>query len=359
MTATRLEALREALSERGLDGLLVSQPASRRYISGFTGSAGLLLILPDEAILATDSRYTAQARSQAPGFRVVEATGDLARWLPPLLEGKARALGFESEHLTVASYRDLLKARRKLPPDLRPRLVPVRGLVEGLRARKTAAELEAIRRAAALADAAVAHLERSLRPGMSEREAAWTVERFLRENGSEELPFPIIVASGPNAALPHAEPSDRVIGEGEPVVVDLGARVGGYASDLTRTLCLGTPDGTFIRVYRAVEHAQRRALEHLRPGMKGGEADALAREVIRRAGYGQAFRHGLGHGVGLEVHEPPRLGPRSRDALEEGMVFTLEPGIYLEGWGGVRIEDMVSLGEKGASLITRARRITL
>jgi Xaa-Pro aminopeptidase len=191
---------------------------------------------------------------------------------------------------------------------------------------------------------------------MSEMEVAWEIEKFLREKGSQPLPFDLIVASGPNAALPHAKPSERIIQTGEPVIVDIGARVNGYTSDMTRTFCLGNPDDTFKKVYDTVLGAQLAALAIIKEDMSGSEADTLARTVIEEAGYKEAFGHGLGHGVGLATHEMPRLGPNSTDKLTSGMVFTVEPGIYLPGWGGVRIEDVAVIDNGKVKSISKARK---
>ena len=191
---------------------------------------------------------------------------------------------------------------------------------------------------------------------MTEREVAWEMEKFLREEGSEEIPFHVIVASGPNSSLPHAKPTERAIQCGEPIVIDFGARVGGYCSDLTRTLCLGSQDDTFRNNYDLVLGAQLTALATLEAGMSGEQADRLARTVIVQGGHGEAFGHGLGHGIGLAGHESPRLGPKSEDILDEKMVFTVEPGIYLSGWGGIRIEDMVVLKHGKAEVLTKANK---
>ncbi|MFA4836175.1 MAG: M24 family metallopeptidase, partial [Dehalococcoidia bacterium] len=216
-----------------------------------------------------------------------------------------------------------------------------------------------IEAAAALADAAEDHASEILKPGMTEKELAWKLERFMREKGSEVLPFDIIVASGPNSALPHARPSDNEILPGTPVVIDLGARFDGYTSDITRTICLGEPSRKFADIYRIVHEAQLAALRKVRAGMSGGEADSLSRETIVKAGYGEAFGHGLGHGIGLETHELPSLGQNSTDILQNGMVFSIEPGIYLQGWGGIRIEDMVLLEGNGPRVLTQARKLNI
>lgn len=356
----RLKDLRRRLSEVGMDAVLISHPMNRRYLSGFTGSAGHLFITQQDAFLATDFRYIEQSRKQAPDFQILQVSSEFAKWLPALVSqlGVER-LGCESNDLTLTAYRQLVKAIRKLAPKTRPQLIPSHGLVELLRSRKAKHELQSIEAAATLADAAVEHAHAILKAGITEKELAWNLERFLRGGGSESLPFEIIVASGQNSALPHAQPTDRQIQPGEPVVIDLGARINGYCSDMTRTICLGEPSETFLAIYRIVRQAKLAALETIRPGMSGEVADSQSRKIITAAGFGEAFGHGLGHGVGLEAHEEPRLGPGSTDILLTGMVFTIEPGIYLEGWGGVRIEDMVSLGKSGPRCLTRAEELVI
>lgn len=356
----RLKYLRQRLAELKLDVILVSQAANRRYLSGFTGSAGYLLISKRKSILATDFRYIEQSKAEAPDFPVVQITGELKRWFPKLIsDWGVKRIGFESNDLTLSSYRQLVQGARKLPPKARPLLIPTQGLIESLRAIKDIGEMKSLNSAAALADAAIEHANNVLEPGVTERELAWILERFLREKGSENLPFEIIVASGPNSALPHARPTDRQILSGEPIVIDLGARIDGYCSDITRTICLGEPSERLKNIYRTVNEAQITAIKKLRTGMTGEEADSPARGVITESGYANAFGHSLGHGVGLAEHEQPRIGPNSADILIEGMVFTIEPGIYLEGWGGVRIEDMVSLEKSGPRVLTQSKKINI
>lgn len=354
----RLDKLRRKLAEKGLDAILISQAENRRYLSGFTGSAGFLLVSQEKAILATDFRYVEQATQQAPDFQVVQIRGELPRWFPELASAlQARKLGFESSAVTFATYKQLFEAVGKIEGELRSQLVPTDDLVESLRAIKAEEELARIERAVAIADAAIEHITTTIQPGMTEKQVAWEAERFLRENGSQAVPFDIIVASGPNSALPHARPSERAILPGEPIVIDLGAQVDGYCSDLTRTLCLGEADQTFDRIYDVVLGAQLTAIATLEVGMTGDQGDKLARMVIEQAGYGEAFGHGLGHGVGLAVHEQPRLGRDLSIILTEGMVVTLEPGIYLKGWGGIRIEDMVVLEKGRARVLTKAKKV--
>lgn len=356
-TANRLQKLRHKLTEKEIDAILISQPENRRYLSGFDGSAGYLFITHREAVLATDFRYIEQAQRQAKGYEIYRIAGDMAEWFPKLVSdsGSCR-LGFESGNITFAIYEKMTEVLSRSPS--KARLVPVDGLVESLRAVKEPEEIELITKAVKFTDAAFAHAERTIHSGMSEKELAWEIEKFLREQGSEVLPFDAIVASGPNAALPHARPSTRAIKPGEPVIIDIGAKVEGYTGDLTRTFCIGQRDDTFNKVYKTVLDAQLAAIAKLKPGMTGNDVDNIARTSITKAGYGEAFGHGLGHGIGLATHEGPRLGPSATDQLVEGMVFTIEPGIYLPGWGGVRIEDDVVI-KNGTIVVLSSAKKTL
>ena len=350
----RLEGIRHYLKEKGLDCLLVSQADNRRYLSGFAGSAGALLISIQRAVLATDFRYIEQAKIQAPQFEVVQIKGEIANWLPGLASSQnIFSLGFEAEDLSYAAYTQLADVVSKSPS---LRLVPTQGIVVEIRAKKDSREMHLIREAVALAEEAFIHLPKFLRPGLSEKAVAWELEKFLREKGSESMPFDIIVASGANAALPHHHPSERLIQAGEPIIVDLGAKIDGYASDLTRTFCLGAPDDTYRKVYGIVLQSQQNAIDKVQSGMTGSQADALSRSIIEEAGYGNAFGHGLGHGIGAAVHEEPRLGPGTLAPLQSEMAFTIEPGIYLPGWGGVRIEDDIYLTPQSAQLMSQRSR---
>jgi len=354
-TESRLKRLREELSKKGADGILISQPENRFYLSGFDGSSGLLIITPEQAVLATDFRYTEQARLQAQGYELHEISSEMENWLPVLLsELGVRRLGFEARHLTYQLYGRLAKVRDSLNP--RPELVPLDGLVESLRAIKEPGEIELIQKAAHLSDAALSHIQETIHTGMSEREIAWELEKFMREQGSQTLPFEIIVASGPNSARPHHQPSERLLESGEPIVIDLGARIAGYSSDISRTICIGKADDEFKRIYNIVLGAQLAAIALITEGASGAEADQAARTIIEEAGYASAFGHGLGHGIGLQAHEEPRLGPGSEEVLKNGMVFTIEPGIYLSGWGGVRIEDTVILQDGKVRVLSKARK---
>jgi len=352
---SRLQKLRPKLDEKEIDAILISQPENRYYLSGFNGSAGYLIITTKQAILATDFRYIEQARTQAPDYELFQTTGDMKDWFPGLVsELNLKQLGFEAEHIPFALYRRLNDIMNK--PQSGLKLVPIAGLVESLRAIKEPEEIDFITRAVEISDGAFEYIIDRIQVGMTEQEVAWEIEKIMREHGSQAIPFELIVASGPNAALPHARPSRRAIQSGEPIVIDIGARYEGYASDLSRTICLGTPDARFNKVYDIVLGAQLTAMALIKKDMSGGDIDMLARTVIEEAGYGKSFGHGLGHGVGLAPHELPRLGPDSADQIADGMVFTIEPGIYLNDWGGVRIEDLVVMENGTIRVLSKARK---
>lgn len=347
----RQAALRGTLEADGLDALLVTHLPNIRYLTGFSGSAGLLLVRPDAAALITDFRYAVQAPAEAGTAAVVEIDqksvwdrlGRLLAADPPA------ALGIESQALTV-------RDAERIGALTRARLVPTTDLVERLRAVKSPEEVAAIRAAADLAQAALAETLPTVRAGLSELEIAAALEGALRRRGSEWHPFPTIVASGPRTALPHARTSPRTVEAGEWVLLDFGAQVDGYCADLTRTVVVGArADERQRTIYELVRTAQRRALDQLRAGLTGREGDALARDVIAARGFGDAFGHSLGHGLGLEVHEGPRLAPTADAVLPLHAVVTVEPGIYLPGWGGVRLEDDVHLGADGAELLSDGR----
>ncbi|HEY1295088.1 MAG TPA: Xaa-Pro peptidase family protein [Chloroflexota bacterium] len=356
----RLERLRAGLDARHLDGLMVSQPESRYYLSGYTGhdlpprdSAGYLLITRDRALLLTDPRTTEQAEQESPDFEVLTYTsgnrgpGAVAEQAAKL--GLAR-LGFESTHLPHAIWTELMA---HLPASVE--LVPELRLIDDLRVIKDAKELGQLQDAIDVLDRCLADVLRRLEPGQTEKQVARMIELYLIEH-ADGSSFPSIVASGPNASVPHAVPSDRRIEAGQLLKIDIGARASGYVSDMTRTVCIGPPsDSRVSEIYAIVLEAQAHAERQVRPGMTGREGDALARDVIARAGYGDAFLHSLGHGIGLEVHERPSLSQsRGEEVLQPGMVFSVEPGIYLPGWGGVRIEDLVVLEAEGARVLCRS-----
>jgi Xaa-Pro aminopeptidase len=351
----RIFRLREALVEKKLDGMFISQPDNRYYLSGFDGSAGYLLITPKDTLLATDFRYLEQVKIQSPEYVLFRITGGVSEWFPKLTgEAGIKTLGFESGDITHAMYRQLAEALKN--SGLPIQLIPVEGLVESLRTVKDTEEIGLIKQAVEITDRAFEYIEGTIKPGMTELEVAWQLERFQRENGSQSMPFEIIVASGPNSALPHAKPTEKQIQSGEPIVIDMGARVGHYCSDFTRTLCLGEPDDTYKKVYDTVLGAQLAAIALIKKGITGKEADGFARTVIEEAGYGEEFGHSLGHGTGLAAHENPRVGPNSEDILSDGMVFSVEPGIYLPGWGGIRIEDLAVIENGVINVLSKGRK---
>ena len=356
MGIDRLLKLRQEMERQKLDALLVSQNENRRYISRFTGSAGMVIVTRVNAYLAVDFRYTVQAEKEASGFEIVHIKRDIADWLPEFIADLGlRSVGFEAH---VLSYRLARQLSEKLRNNHKTtKLVPSSNIVESIRSIKEPEELDLIAKASKLADSSIKYLQSILNSGITEKDVALQLEKWLREHGSEAMPFDIIVASGPNSALPHAQPSDRAIVPDEPIVVDFGAKVNGYCCDITRTFCLGTGDETFARIYDIVLSAQLTGMSLIKSEMKANQADQLSREVIDQAGYQQNFGHGLGHGLGLAVHELPSLSPNSGDLLlSDGMVFTIEPGVYIPGWGGIRIEDTVTLqGGKVVSL-TNAKK---
>ena len=352
----RLASLRKRMAEKDLDAIIISTPENRRYLSGFTGSAGYLLVSADHAILATDFRYIEQAGKQSPDFRVIKVGNDWS-WFSEILEAHGmRRIGFESHHMTVATYRQVTESVQELPSGDRPSIVATTGTVEALRRVKELEELAHLQSAIDVADATMEAITPTIQAGETERELAWRLEKQMRELGADSLSFDTIVAAGSNGAMPHHRPSDKAIAPGEPIVIDMGAKVGGYCGDITRTVCVGEPDETFRKIYDIVLGAQLTAIATVRAGMSGGDADELSRVVIAEAGYGDNFGHSLGHGVGLAIHEYPRVGPKSDHPLEEGMVFTVEPGIYLQDWGGVRIEDVVILEKEGARVLSKAAK---
>ncbi|MFN2116045.1 MAG: M24 family metallopeptidase [Anaerolineae bacterium] len=349
----RLTDVRAAMAAQELEALLVDEPGNRRWLTGFTGSAGTVIVSADDAWLHTDSRYYEQVERQSPEFELVRAgTAPLESLCALLEDNSLKRVGIEAETVTVGR----LERMRSQAPDID--WVSTSGIVERFRAIKTEAEIDAIARCAALGDDVMRLAYDLARPGMTESELGWQLEKYMREHGAQGLAFPTIVGAGPNGALPHHATGDRPIGVGEPIVIDLGAAMGGYNGDLTRTFSLGpASDPDYEAVWSIVAEANQAAANGIRPGVTGAEADALARDVITAAGYGEAFGHGLGHGVGINVHEMPRLGPAASDApLREGMVLTIEPGIYLPGRFGVRIEDLAVLRADGVEILSRVEK---
>lgn len=353
----RQARLRERMAAGKVEALVVSHLANARYLTGFTGSNALLLMLPERTLLFTDGRYRQQAATEVQAAQVViPPKGDLWRAAAIRLAPRGRRtrarVGLEAERVTLAQRQRLVAHA----PSLEPRLQPVAGWVEALRAVKDADEIAALRRAIALAESVFPATLRRIRPGARETAVAGYLEYALRRRGGNGLAFDTILVGGARAALVHGHASAAPLPAQGPVVLDYGVNLDGYMSDMTRTVHLGAAGRRARAIYAAVAAAQQAALAVVRPGALAAAVDRAARRVIGRAGYGQYFSHSTGHGVGLEIHEAPRLAATSSDRLEAGQVVTIEPGIYLPGWGGVRIEDMVLVTAQGAELLTSTPR---
>lgn len=348
--SSRLEKTRSLLKSSELDALIVSNPYNRRYLSGFDGSAGLLVIGAEEAMLLTDFRYLDQAKAQTAECTVHLWQDDLYRFLAAILEEAGwKRVGFEAKHVSYAACEEM---KEKLAAEL----VPIEESAERQRMVKNAAELAILRRGAIILDQAFEYICSIIEPGACEKEIARELEIYLLRQGSEERSFRFIVASGVRGAMPHGIASEKIVQKGDLVTLDFGAYFEAYATDMTRTVVCGEPDERQLEIYDIVKKAQQEAFMALRPGKLGQEVDGIARKIIAEAGYGDYYGHGLGHGVGLETHEQPVLNHRSKTVLQPGMVVTLEPGIYIPGWGGVRIEDMVLVTTGEAERLTTCNR---
>ncbi|ANE48086.1 Xaa-Pro dipeptidase [Paenibacillus swuensis] len=351
MTTSRINNLRTAMEEAGLQALFITNPHNRKYISGFTGSSGYILITMDRAILFTDFRYMTQAPEQAKALEVLEHLPVVMDSVKEVLKASGiDKLGFEQADVAYGDYATYAAQLQSIE------LVPSDGLVEGLRMFKDAGELRIMQEAADLADRTFEHILTFIKPGLTELEVALEMEIFMRRNGATSSSFDTIVASGERSALPHGVASPRVIQGNEFIKLDFGAYYQDYCSDLTRTVVLGQHQPKHREIYDIVLEAQMHALDKIQPGMTGKEADALTRDIITRYGYGEYFGHGTGHGLGMEVHEAPRLSIRSETILKPGMTVTVEPGIYLPGFGGVRIEDDIVITENGIQILTHATK---
>jgi Xaa-Pro aminopeptidase len=346
----RVTPLRQRLLDLGLDALVVTAPENIRYLSGFTGSLGYLIIGKDAAEILGDSRYWLQMEAEAPAFRLMPSGPSHGLWAliaQRLKDLGLRRVGFESFHLTFEQHQRLAAA---LSPE--QTLVATPGLVEDLRIVKDAEEIELLRAVASIAGRAFDRVRAAIRPGLRERDVAFLLEQTFRELGADGPAFETIVAAGERGALPHGRASDRVLSRGDMVVIDFGATAAGYHSDTTRTIVIGEPTPEQARVIEAVRQAQLASMALMKPGVTTDEVDRRAREVL--AGEQHAFGHGLGHGIGLQVHERPYLSSSDHTALRPGMVITNEPGIYIPGWGGARLEEMVLITQAEPEVLTSA-----
>jgi Xaa-Pro aminopeptidase len=351
MQEQRIERLRQVMQQQDLPAMLITNAYNRQYMTGFVGSAGYVLITQDRALFLVDFRYVTQASEQSPGYEIIEHEPKAAATILELLNQIGiKRLGFEQSDVTYGAYLSYQKNLGGIE------LVPTDQLVESLRMIKDSGELQIMQEAADLADAAFTHILTKLKPGVSENEIALEIEMFIRSNGGTSTSFDTIVASGERSALPHGRAGERILQANEFVKMDFGAYYKGYCSDITRTVVLGKPSVKHKEIYDIVHEAQLNCLNNLKPGMTGSEGDALARDVISQYGYGDHFGHGTGHSLGLEIHESPRLSKLDPTILKTGMVVTVEPGIYLPGFGGVRIEDDVVLTDTGIKILTHSTK---
>ncbi|MFA9559422.1 M24 family metallopeptidase [Evansella sp. AB-rgal1] len=346
----RLEKLREDLQEHHVDGMLITSNYNRRYMTGFTGTAGVALVSEKGAKFITDFRYVEQAQEQALGFEIIQHTGPIHEEIAKQVNILGiQQLGFEKDYVTYGTFDTYNQS-------IDATLVPVSGLMEKMRLLKDSDELSIIKEAVQIADSAFTHILDYIRPGVREIDVSNELEFFMRKQGAVSSSFDIIVASGYRSALPHGVASDKVIEKGELVTLDFGAYYKGYCSDITRTVAVGQPSEELIKIYNTVLEAQLKGVQGIKPGITGKEADALTRDHISEKGYGEYFGHSTGHGMGLEVHEGPGLSFKSDTILEPGMVVTVEPGIYIAGVGGTRIEDDIVITENGNEILSSSTK---
>lgn len=337
----RVKNVQKQLAEQKLDALLVTNMYNVRYLANFTGTTGLVVITEDDAYFVTDFRYTEQAAEQAKGFDIVKNEGPIYDEVATIVENTdIEKLGFEEDDITFATYKTI---NEKIAADL----VPVSGVVETLREVKSEAEIEIIQQAVDIAEKGYDYILGFVKPGMTEIEVANELDFYMRKHGSTGVSFDTIVASGTRSAMPHGVASNKEIEEGDMVTIDFGCYYKGYASDMTRTFAVGEPDDELKKIYNIVFEANKRVTDAVKAGMTGAQADAIARDYIKEQGYGEAFGHTTGHGLGLEVHEGPAVSYRNDKKLVKNNVITNEPGIYIQGLGGVRIEDDLVVKEDG------------
>ncbi|MEP6758742.1 MAG: Xaa-Pro peptidase family protein [Actinomycetota bacterium] len=345
----RRRALTARLDDLSIDALLITRLLHTRYLTGFTGSNGQVLVRPDAAVFLTDGRYTEQSRREVPDLERITCLNSLREELPAYLSG-VRRLGFEADEVTVGVRDRLAEALGDIE------LVATTDVVEALRAVKDDDERAAIRQAQAITDAAFDRILEHFAVGVSEHQISRQLETLMLDEGAEGLAFDSIVAFGENAAEPHHEPANRLLEEGDVIKLDFGARFAGYHADMTRTIAFGQPAGELSKIHDIVKESQQAGIDAVRAGVSGSAVDAVSRDVIERAGYGERFVHSLGHGVGLEIHEAPSLGRKQDDPLPAGAVVTVEPGIYIPGLGGARIEDMVEVTDDGCVVVGTSTR---
>jgi Xaa-Pro aminopeptidase len=343
----KLEKLREMFSGLGIDGMIITSPSNRRYMTNFTGTAGITIISESRSLFFTDSRYIDQAKEQAFNYEVILYKRTFSELTDYIKSMGIQKLGFEKDYATYSQFKELSEV---VPAEL----VPVGGAIEKLRAVKTDEEISYLKTAAEIADKAFSQIVKLIRPGVTEIEVANQLEMMMRSEGATSSGSMIIVASGYRSALPHGVASEKAIGNGDMVTLDFGAYYKGYRSDMTRTVAVGEPISQLKEIYQIVFDAIERGVSGIRPGLTTGEVDALARDYISSNGYGNYYGHGGGHGIGLDIHEDPFFSPKGESIVKPGMVVTVEPGIYLPGIGGVRIEDDVLITQEGFEILTHS-----
>lgn len=350
MFSERINKLRKSMGQKGIDAVLLVSDPNRNYLSGFTGDESFSVITQNEAVFITDSRFTEQAKQQVKDYEIVQYKGSFSEFLGNLTKKmNIKKLGFEEDVIsygTYSSYKNSVKCE----------MLPMEGIVEKLRVIKDDYEIKCITQAAEIADNAFSHMVNFVKCGMTEREIGLELEFTMKKLGATELSFPSIVASGERSCLPHGQATDRIVGNGEFLTLDFGCVYNEYCSDMTRTIVIGEPSAEMIKIYNIVLEAQMKALKSYKAGVSGTEVDKAARSHIAEAGYGERFGHGLGHGVGRQIHEMPRVSPMGTNKLEAGMVVTDEPGIYIPGFGGVRIEDLLVVTDGGCEVLSKSSK---
>ena len=350
---SRISYLRDQISKTEIDTLFISNKDNIRYYSGFTGTFAFLLISESKAIIITDSRYTLRAEEESPDYEIYKLkSGD--NWIENSTNiAKTKIIGYEGDYVSVNLLNQLQKKAEKINKwkDFSEKITLGRII-------KSDEETEILQKTINISDSAFNNVSKKIVTGMTEKDVGWEMEKEMRELGAESPSFDTIVASGINGSKPHHSPSDKLISDNEAITIDMGAKYKGYCSDLTRTIFIGDPDEKFKKIYTTVLKAQLISMETAKPDMTGEEIDKIARDIITSEGYGEYFGHSLGHGVGIEIHENPGVGPNSKNNIKPGMVYTIEPGIYIENWGGIRIEDMVIMTENGNNLLSHALKET-
>ena len=347
----RINSIRKSLSKSDIDTAFISSKDNIRYYSGFTGTLAFLLITENKSIIITDSRYTVRAQEESPDYEIYQLkSGD--NWIKNSTNQiKSKVIGFEGNFVSFNMLNQLKERANKdlIWKDYSEQISKERVI-------KSKSELEKIEAAISISDRAFNAVSKEIEVGMTEKEIAWEIEKEMRILGAESISFDTIVASGLNGSKPHHSPTNKQISNGEAITIDMGAKLNGYCSDLTRTIFIGKPDEKFKKIYNIVLRSQLISIETAKDGMTGEEIDKISRDIISEEGFGEYFGHSLGHGVGLEIHENPGVGPNSKNEITPGMVYTIEPGIYIDGWGGIRIEDMVLMTDNGNKLLSHAEK---